>query len=80
MDDLEWSIGDFISSIKDQPPALELPAFSYSAGPSVQTKELTSAIEIFQLMLTTEIVEAIVQQSKQFASQKGVSLNLCGEE
>ena len=80
MDDLEWSIGDYISSIKDQPPSLQLPAFSYPARPSARTKELTSPMKIFQLMLTTEIVEAIVQQSKRFASQKGVTLHLCAEE
>ena len=80
MDDLEWLIGDFISSIKDQPPPLELPAFSYSAGPSARTKDSASPIDVFQLMLTGEIVEAIVQQSKRFASQKGVNLQLCAEE
>ena len=80
MDKLEWSVGDYISSIKDQPPPLELPAFDYSAGPSARTKELKSPIEFFQLLLTLEIVEAIVQQSKRFASQQGVSLELCVEE
>ena len=70
MNKLEWSVGDYISSIKDQPPSLELPAFDYSAGPSARTKESKSPIEFFQLMLTLEIVEAIVQQSKRFASKK----------
>ena len=79
-DGLEWSIGDIISSVNNQPVPLELPPFDYSAGPSARTKELSSPFEIFQLMFTTEIAEAIVQQSKRFASQKGVTLNFCTEE
>ena len=77
---LQWSIGDIISSVNDQPPSLELPIFSYSVVPSARTKELASLVEIFKLMLVTEILEAIVQQSKRFASQKGASLQLCVEE
>ena len=56
-----YLLGDFISSIKDQPPALKLPAFAYAAGPSARTKEQNSPMEIFQLMLTTDLTEAIVQ-------------------
>ena len=66
VDDVKWLVGDYISSIEDRLLSHELPAFSYPAELSAQTKELTSPIENFQLF-TTEIVEATVQQSKQFS-------------
>ena len=67
VDDVKWLVVDYISSIEDQLLSHELPAFSYPARPSAQTKKFTSPIENFQLMLTTENVEATVQQSKQFS-------------
>ena len=78
--DLEWTVGSFLSSVNDQPSPLELPEFSYPSGPSAPTKDLNSPLSIFQLFFTTEIAEAIIQQSKWFASQKGVALQLCVEE
>ena len=77
---LEWTVGDYLSSVQNQPSPLELPNFSYPSGPSTRTKDLDSPVSIFQLFFTTEISETIVQQTKRFASQKGVTLQLCVEE
>ena len=58
------SVISYISSVNNQPVPLELLPYDYSAGPSARTKELSCPFEIFQLMFTIEIAEAIVQQSK----------------
>ena len=77
---LDWTAGDFLSSVQNQPSPLELPNFSYPSGPSSRTKNLPNSVSIFQLFFTTELSEAIVQQTKRFASQKGVTLQLCVDE
>ena len=60
------------TSTEDQPLAQQLPSFNYPCGLIPCTKEAKT----LQPFLTTVIMEAIVQQTKLFASQKGVSLQL----
>lgn len=77
---LDWTLGDVLTSAEDQPAPCQLPPFTYPCGPSPRTLDAKAPIQVFQLMLTTVTLEAIVQQAKLFASQKGVNLELCIEE
>ena len=79
-DSLKWTLGTIMTSTDNQPAPRQLPPFSYTAGAALRTKDAKTPIQVFQLMLTTVILEAIVQQTKLFAAQKGVDLEFCVEE
>ena len=79
-DSLKWTLGTIMTSTDNQPAPRQLPPFSYTAGPAPRTKDAKTPIQVFQLMLTTVILEAIVQQTKLFAAQKGVDLEVYVEE
>ena len=71
---------DIGTSTENQPPPCSLPQFQYPSGPSQETKWAQTPLQVFQLLLTTTILQAIVHQTKLFASQKKVNLNYCLEE
>ena len=60
---LDWSFGNILTSTEDQPLPWQLPI--------PRTKEAKTPLQVFQLFLTTVIVEAIVQQTK---------LHICKQE
>jgi hypothetical protein len=67
-------------STVNQPPPRSLPQFNYPTGPSQETKRAGTPLQVFQLLLTTTILESIVHQTKLFASQKKQNLEFCLEE
>lgn len=69
-----------MTSTKNQPAPCEFPPFGYTFGPAPRTKDAKTPIQVFQLLLTNIILQAIIQQTKLFASQKGVELEFCVEE
>ena len=71
---------DIGTSTENQPPPRSLPQFQYPIGPSQETKRAQTPLQVFQLLLTTTILQAIVHQTKLFTSQKKVNLNFCLEE
>ena len=79
-EDYIWTC-DKVKTSCGRKTATRLPLFKIdSIGPTQRTKQCTTPMEIFQLMFTTAIVEAIVQQTILFAQQKEKELSLCTEE
>ena len=77
---MKWTVGNIMTSTKNQPAPCELPPFGYTFGPAPRTKDAKTPIQVFQLLLTNIILQAIIQQIKLFASQKGMELEFCVEE
>lgn len=78
---MKWSLGPILSCADDdQATPHQIYTFTNLEGPSPRTKDAKTPLQLLQLFLTVVILESIVQQTKQFASQKGVSLEFCIEE
>ena len=70
-----------IQSTLGKDPATILPTFkSGSTGPTTRAKECNTPLKVFQLMLTTAILDSIVTQTKLFAQQNKVDFPFCVEE
>ena len=80
MSNLEWALGDVVTATETQPAPHTIPTFSCLCGPTPQTRNASTPLQVFQLFLTALVLESIVQQSKLFASQKGVNLEFRLEE
>lgn len=65
--------------MENQPSPRVFAPFRYPIGPSQATKSANSPLLVFQLLLTTAILELIVYHTKLFASRK-VNFDFCIEE
>ena len=77
---MQWNIDGVRASAENQPLPRTLPPFQYPTGPSQATKHAVTPLQVFQLLLMSTVLEPIVHQTKLFASQKKVNLELCLEE
>ena len=77
---VEWTVGVTSTSAANQPEPRSLPPFQYPTGPSQATKNAKTPLQVFQLLLTSAILQSIVHQTKLFASQKNMDLHFCLEE
>ena len=78
--ELKWSLGAVLTSADNQPAPCEVPPFTYPIGPTDRTKGAKTPLEVLKLLLTTVILESIVQQTMLFARQKGFVFQFCIEE
>ena len=70
---------DDVGTSTKNPPPHSLSQFHYPTGSSQETKCAGTPLQVFQLLLTTTVLESIVHQTKLFASQKKVNLDFCLE-
>ena len=77
--ELKWSCGAMLASADNQPAACDIPPFNCPIGPTDRTKGAKTPLQVLKL-LTTIILESIVQQTILFANQKGVDFQFCIEE
>ena len=77
---MQWKLGQIKSTLGKE-PSTTLPTFkSGPTGPVTRTKESKTPLQVFQLMLTSAILDSIVTQTKLFAEQKKVDFPFCSEE
>ena len=55
-------------------------AFELSSGPTPRTKREKTPMNVFQSFITTLLLEGIIKESNNYASDKGVKLDLQLEE
>lgn len=77
---MKWSVGKISTVVDQQPAHCEIPPFSYPIGPTDRTRGATTPMQVLKLLLTTVILENIVQQTKLFACQRGANFQFCIEE
>ena len=77
--DIEWTSHGLKSSTTGPTPKV-LPPFTLSTGLTPQTKQEKSPLQVFQLYITTILLEGIVKQSNAYATSKGGVLDLHIEE
>lgn len=77
--DIEWTSHGLKSSTTGPTPKV-LPPFTLSTGPTPRTKREKSPLQVFQLYITTILLEGIVKQSNAYATSKGGVLDLHIEE
>ena len=71
----KWTKFDVQTSADGQPSARTLPQFGYPVGPTSQTKQATTPLEVFMLFVTVMVLESIVRQTLLFANVKGVAFS-----
>ena len=67
---MNWTIHDIGTTAGGHPSPRVLPQFTSTAGPTLCTKQAKSPLEIFQLFVTTVILESIVKQTLLLAAMK----------
>ena len=62
-DEMKWTYGVVINTPQEQPVPLQLPPFTCCFGPVPRIKQPKTPLQVLQLLLTTVILEKIVQQT-----------------
>ena len=72
-EEIKWSIGEIRSTVDG---ATSYPVFvANPIGPTSRTKEAKTSLQVLQLLLTTVILQSIVQQTQLYAEQKDLSFS-----
>ena len=81
-EEFKWTLDDIVSPSEatvSQRSEIQ-PFTAHSTGPTERTKEATTPLETFRLLLPDSILESIVYQTLLFAEQKEVNLQFCVAE
>jgi hypothetical protein len=74
-EELRWTVHEPSGSIEGPAPK-QLPPFIHPTGPTPRTKRGKTPLQVFQLFVTTVLLQSIVMQTQVFAAKKGVDFEL----